>query len=237
MSKTYYKAVRPDGTDWYTGSLRWIPEDGIIPEGGWLVKHPAPGPVGDGDAAGYLSVATAPTDCTGMVWPSRLLRVEPAGEVWTPSPEQLPHKRAAHAWRIVEELDPHLALGPRGVEVAALIDEIKTLSPAAWEAARAAAWEAARDASRAAAWEAARKAAWEAARDASRAAARDASRDAAWDAARAASREAAWDASRKAAREAAGAAVVRDLISPDHYAILMAPIEAARAVMSTGSHS
>ena len=213
MTKTYFKAVRPDGTDWHTGSLRWLPEDGIIPEGGWLVEHPDPGPVGDGDARGYLSVATAPTDCTGMTWPTRLLRVEPVGEVWTPSPEGLPNKRAAHAWRVVEELDPYRAFGPRGVEVAALIDEIKTLSPAARAAAWNVAWDVARDASR--------KAAWEAARDAARADA--------WAAARDAARAVAW--------AAAGGAVVRDLISPEHYALLMAPIEAARAVMSTGLHS
>ena len=107
MSETYYKAIRPDGTDWFTGKLRWLPEDGIIPEGGWLVEHPNPGPVGDRDARGYLSVATVPTDCTGMGWPSRLLRVEPVGEVWSPDPEDLPHKRAAHVWRVVEERPAH----------------------------------------------------------------------------------------------------------------------------------
>ena len=161
MSEIYYKAIRLDGTDWHTGSLRWLPEDGAIPEGGWLVEHPTPGPVGDGDARGYLSVATIPTDCTGMRWPSRLLRVEPVGEVWTPHPVDLPRKRAAHAWRVVEERPAHEALGPHGVEVAALIESAHGLTPdqldalaAAGSAVRAAARDAALSAAWSAAWDA-----------------------------------------------------------------------------------
>lgn len=129
MSETYFKAIRPDGTDWWTGKFRWLPKDGIIPEGGWLVEHPAPGPVGGCDAAGYLSVATAPTDCTGMAWPLRLLRVEPVGDMWSPAPLGLPNKRAAHAWRVVEERPAHEALGPQGPEVAALLKRIRDLTP------------------------------------------------------------------------------------------------------------
>lgn len=33
----------------------------------------------DSDPSGWLSVATVPTDCTGMRWPCRLLEVEPVG--------------------------------------------------------------------------------------------------------------------------------------------------------------
>ena len=153
MSETYYKAIRPDGTDWFTGKFRWLPEDGIIPEGGRLVKHPNPGPVGGGNAVGYLSVATAPTDCTGMAWPTRLLRVEPVGEVWTPHPYGLPNKRAAQAWWVIEERPAHEALGPQGREVAALIETARGLTPdqldaidTAWNAALNAALGAARKA-------------------------------------------------------------------------------------------
>ena len=214
MTKTYYKAIRPDGTDWFTGMLRWLPEDGIIPEGGWLVKHPDPGPVGDGDAAGYLSVATAPTDCTGMAWPTRLLRVEPAGEVWTPSPKGLPNKRAAHAWRVEEERPAHEALGPQVSEVAALIEKAQVLTPDQLDTMDAA-WEAARNA--------ARNATWEAARDA----ARDAARNAAWVAARSAARKAvrmaAWDASWGAVLATVLAVLVRDLITPKQYDTLTGP--------------
>ena len=218
MSEIYYKAVRPDGTDWWTGTVRWLPEDGVIPEGGWLVEHPTPGPVGDRDAVGYLSVATAPTDCSGMRWPSRLLRVEPVGEVWTPHPVGLPRKRASHAWRVVEELPAHEALGPQGREVAALIETARGLTPDQLDAL-----EAAGDAAGVAVWDAARTTALAAARDAARTAARTTAWEAAWDTAW----DTAWEAARGAARTAAWAAVlatiVRDLITPEQYDLLTEP--------------
>ena len=198
MSETYYKATRPDGTDWFIGKFRWLPKDGIIPEGGWLVEHPDPGPVGGGNAVGYLSVATVPTDCTGMAWPTRLLRVEPVGEVWTPHPKGLPHKRAAHAWRVVEERPAHEALGPQGPEVVALIETARGLTPDQLDAI---------DTARTAARGAARGAAW------------DAARDAAWDAVM----DATWDATMDAVLDAVLAVLVRDLITPEHYDILTEP--------------
>ena len=155
MTENYFKAVRPDGTDWWTGKLRWLPKDGIIPEGGWLVEHPAPGPDGGHNAAGYLSVATAPTECTGMVWPTRLLRVEPVGEVWTPHPYSLPNKRAAQAWWVIEERPAHEALGPQGRDVAALIETARGLTPDQLDAIDTA-WNAARKAARVAALDIAR---------------------------------------------------------------------------------
>lgn len=210
MSETYYKAIRPDGTDWFTGGLRWLPEDGIVPEGGWLVEHPDPGPVGGSDAAGYLSVATVPTDCTGMGWPTRLLRVEPVGDVWTPHPEDLPRKRAAHAWRVVEERPAHEALGPQGPEVAALLERIWGLTrgeasalSAAWYAARGAALDAARSA----------------VLDAARSAALNAARSTVLDATRSDALDAAWGA----AWYTVLAVLVRDLIAPEQYDILTEP--------------
>ena len=70
---------------------------------------------------------------------------------------------------------------------------------------------AAREAARIATWDARCGATWDAALDD----ACDAAQDDAWDDA--------W--------EAVLATAVRDLISPEHYATLMAPMEAARAVM------
>ena len=206
MTETYYKAIRPDGTDWLTGKLRWLPEDGIIPEGGWLVEHPNPGPVGGGNAVGRLSVATAPTECTGMAWPTRLLRVEPVGEVWTPGPYGLPNKCAAHAWRVVEERPAHEALGPQGREVAALIETARGLTPDQLDAINAA---------RVAALNSARDAAWYAALSAAQDAARKAALSAALNAA--------WDAAMSAARDAFLAVLVRDLITPGQYDILTGP--------------
>ena len=88
-------------------------------------------------------------------------------------------------------------------DVVALIEEIKALSPDA------------RDAARVATWDAERGPTWPAAEDA----ARDAARVAMWGDT--------WDD----AWHAVLATAVRDFISPEHYATLMAPMEAARAVM------
>ena len=226
---TYYKAVKPDGTDFRTGRVLYAV--------GETVTHPKPH---KRDASGYLSVAVLPTDCTGSSWPLRLFEVT-ADEVWKDS--GYPNKRCTHSLTVVRELDPMLALGPQGPALVALFerckhltaDEVRSLRAAwdaawpaardaAWPAARAAAWaaawDAARAAARAAAWAAARPAAWPAARDAAWPAARDAAWEAAWEAARPAARDAAWeaaweaarDAAWEAARDAARAAVVRDLI-------------------------
>ena len=156
---TYFKAVRPDGGSFYDPGFRWLPEGWTsgdpIPDG-WTVTHPDYSPT-SGDAGRYLSAATVATDCTCMRWPCVLLEVEPVGEVRTPHPYSLPSKRAAAAWRVVRELPATDALGPQGVEVAALIERAGQLSVdddayhGAWRAARRAAYRAARDA----AWDAA----------------------------------------------------------------------------------
>ena len=199
MTTTYFKAVRPDGTDFHTGTVQWAPPEGH--EGEWIVRHPAATEIGD-DASGYLSVATVATDCTAMSWPCRLLTVEAIGDVTIPSPSDLPSKRAGVAFRVTGELPAHEALGSQGEAAAALIDRARRLTADELD-------------SLAAAWDAAWDAAW--------AAARDAARDAAWAAARDAARYAAW--------YAVLATLVRDVIAPEQYEHLMAPVEAARAVM------
>ena len=88
-------------------------------------------------------------------------------------------------------------------EIAALIEEIKALPPDARDAARVTRW----NAEQGPVWDAAWYAAW------------DARHITTWNAE--------WDA----AWEAVLATAVRDVISPEHYATLMAPLEAARAVM------
>jgi len=215
---TYYKAVRPDGTSFHDPSFRWVPESGPIPDDGLLVSHPRH--LDRRSAAGYLSVSTVPTDCTGMEWPCRLLEVVavPRRKVITPEPDSLPNKRGASAWLVVDRLDPHLALGPQGPEVAAIIERAGRLTQE--EAARlVSAWNAVGDAARGAV----RGAVWGAARYAARGAARIAVRGAVWDAARYAAGDAAWYASQSAAWDAATATVVRDLISPADYQTLAGP--------------
>ncbi len=200
----YYKAVRPDGTDFRTGTVGY----GAALVSGDVIRHPDPDLTRE--ASRYLSVATAATDCTGMAWPCRLLLVEPVGP--TAQDPLLPSKVRCESLRVVGERPAHEALGPQGEHVAALIDRCRAITTdqfqqwaAAWDAARDAAWDAARDAARDAAWDAAWAAAW------------DAARDAAWAAARAAARDAAW----AAARDAAWAVIVRDLITRDQYRVLV----------------
>ena len=138
-----------------------------------------------------------------MQWPCRLALVEAVDTaVWTPDATTLPNKRAAVAWLVTAEVDAWQALGPQGREVVAIIDRVRMLTTDELRQL-AAAWDAVRDAVRDAAWDAA----W--------GAARNAARNAAWDAA--------WDAARAAARDAALATLVRDLITPKHHDLLMAP--------------
>ena len=208
-TETYYKAVRPDGTDFYSGQVLW---DRV----GEIVRHPSPGSLGSYNAIGYLSVSVSPTDCTGMRWPCRLFEVEPVEDVpvWEPAPS-LPSKRASHAWRVVRELPAHEALGPNGVEVVAFLELLPTLTNTQWDAARDAAWDAAGDA------------AWDVARDAVLDATRGAARGAAFYAARFAARNAARDAAWNAAGDAVLALLVRDLITTEQFDALTAPMRAA----------
>ena len=113
----------------------------------------------------------------------------------------------------------------RGVELATYLAVLPTLTVEQWarvasqSAARDEAWNTARVAARVAARGAERDEAWDAARAAARAAARG-TWDAAWDAG--AALYVAWDAAR-----AACAIVARDLITPDQFDTLTAPMRAA----------
>ena len=176
---TYFKAVRPDGTDVYSGTVQWAPTQGEIPEGGIVVTHPT-SMAWEEDHSTHLCASAAPADCTGFSWPCRLLEVEPVGEVY----RHAGSKRSALSWRVVRELPAVEAFGPQGAAVVALLDGLERLG-----ATQLAAWDAARVAARVA-----RDAAWRAAWDAARDAARDAAWDAAWGAARdAAAALIAWD--------------------------------------------
>ena len=168
---TYYKAIRPDGTDIYTGTVQWAPVQDGIPAEGLVVAHPTSTEWGNYHST-HLCASTSPTGCTGFEWPCRLLEVEPVSEVH----EHEGRKVSALSWRVLRELPAMQALGPQGEAVVALIDGLRRLDAEAL----------ARLADAHAAWVTARVAARDAARDAAWVAARDAARGAAWDAA--------WDA-------------------------------------------
>ena len=153
---TLYKAVRPDGTDFHTGTVRWAPEKGEIPADGIVVTHPTSTEWGE-DHSTHLCASDEPTDCEGFEWPCRLLEVEPVGEVY----HHARSKWSSLSWRVVRELPATQALGPQGEAVAALVDGLGRL-----DTTQLVALDAARDAAGDAAWAAARDAAWTAARDA-----------------------------------------------------------------------
>jgi hypothetical protein len=191
---SYFKATRPDGTDFYTGTVDY----GAALASGDTIRLDSdetefPGP-------GWLHLATVPTECDGMTWPCRLFEVEPVGEFHRG--EGHPYKIGCREVRVLRELPAHEAFGPQGEQVAALIERARCLTAAeikrlhaAWYAARAAA----RYAARYAAWDAAGDAAWYAAWDAAGYAAGDAAGYAAW------------------------SLVARDLISTDAYDTLTRP--------------
>ena len=147
----YYKATRPDGRDFHSGTIDYA----AALASGDVIRHPVKRKVRN-DAGTYLSVSIAAADCTGFRWPCRLFRVEvePVGRVTTA--DGLPNKRCVSALRVVEELPAWQALGPNGEAVVAFIERLRTLTPAevprldaraaaraAWDAAGAAAWDAA----------------------------------------------------------------------------------------------
>ena len=242
MTETYWKAARLDGTDFYAGTVRWLPKSGPLRRSR-IVRHPSSTRVVKGDHATSLAASTDPTELPGAGWPMRMCRVEPVEDVIITDT----CKRQSLAWRVVEEVDPALRFGPQGPHVAALIaragaltageaDRLRAAWGAAWGATRRAAGAAAGDAAGDATW----AAAGAAARATARAAARIAAGDATWAAAGAAARvgagaaawaaagAAAWATAGAVARDAAVAVVVRDLIgqhglTQDHYDTLTRP--------------
>lgn len=208
----YYKATRPDGTDFHSGTILYEPGKTVRPPK--VDKPMVCGP-------GYLHAADVPAETlVGGSWPCRLFEV--TGKPRAGFDADHPHKGGFKQLKVIREIEAWRALGPNGREVAALIERAGRLTPdeaerlrAAWHAAWNAAWDAARDAARWAARWAAGGAAWNAARDAAWNAAWDATWDTARNAARHAARHAVWDA--------AGALVVADLITPEHFDALYGP--------------
>ena len=195
MSETYWKAVRPDGTDFWTGTVRWLPKTPL--KRPHTVRHPSSTCAVREDHSTSLAVSTDPTNLPGALWPMRLCRVEQVEDIIITDA----YKRQSVAWRVVEEVDPSIRFGPQGPHVAALIarareitgDEVEKFN-AARDAARESARESARDAAskaagvapgRESAWIAASESAWVAASKAARVTASDAVWGAVWDAARA----------------------------------------------------
>lgn len=196
---TYFKAVRPDGTDFYTGTIDYAAALGGEPVTLPVVPDP------ECCTSNVLHASTVPAETlVGGSWPCRLFEV-----TGTPVADE-GHKRGFFSLTVAREVDAHQALGPHGEQVAALIDRAGKLTAGEGEKLDAA-WDAARDATRYAAWDGARVAVLNAALASSRIAAR------------VAARVAALVAAQDGARDAALALVVRDLISKEHYDLLTGP--------------
>ena len=162
MDVTYWKATRPDGTDFYTGTVDYA---AALASGEPLPELPGGG---EFPGEGWYHLATVPTECVGMSWPCRLFEVEPVGSVHTDTDH--PHKIGTTSVRVLREVDAHLALGPQGEQVAAFIERCATLTAddvrrlvvardADWGTTRVVARVVARDAAWVTVWDAARGAA------------------------------------------------------------------------------
>lgn len=228
---TYYKATRPDGTDFRTGKL--------LHEVGKTVKHPEPSswPILNNEPFTYLSTSIEPAETLiGGSWPCRLFTVEPIGTIVARTDGHHTYKRGMKAYRVLEERPAHEALGPNGAEVAALIERLRLITAAEYEDLRAAydrqgcgaAWDAAWDAAWYAAWYAAfRECAPVALRRYSYVDCglerRSSPRGAAWHAAMDAVWRTARDTVWRTAQYATAALVVRDCISDKHFNTLYGP--------------
>lgn len=201
MSETYWKAVRPDGTDFWTGTVRWLPKTPL--KRPHTVRHPSSTCAVREDHSTSLAVSTDPTNLPGALWPMRLCRVEQVEDIIITDA----YKRQSVAWRVVEEVDPSIRFGPQGPHVAALIARAREITGDEVEK-----FNAARDAARESARDAASKAASKAAGVAGRESAWIAASESAWVAASKAARVTASDAVWGAVWDAARALVVRDLI-------------------------
>ena len=175
---TYYKATRMDGTDFYTGKIDYT-------------RVPLPEMSGEGKfpGAGWLHLATVPTECAGATWPCRLFEIEPAKDAVIYADPSHPHKIGTNKAFVTREIESWRFFGPQGKEIVALIERAKNLTleevnklSAADSAADSAAYSAARSAAYSAAYSASDSAADSAAYLAARSAARSAAYSAAYSA-------------------------------------------------------
>lgn len=145
MSTIYYKATRPDGTDFHTGRIKYKVGKRVRPAPTKLTPRIC-GP-------GVLHAADVPAmTLIGGSWPCRLFEV--TGKPIAGFDSEHRHKGGFRQLTVVRELDAHLALGPNGRYVAGMIERTRRLTYQEALGLRAA-WGAARGAARGAAWDAA----------------------------------------------------------------------------------
>lgn len=198
----YYKATRPNGTDFFSGEVDYAAHWSVgVP----LKPKPSVNMYRCCTNTVYHAADTPGETLVGGSWPCRLFEV-----TGTPV-AQMDHIFGFRSFRVVREIEPWRVFGPNGQDVAVIIDRCGAFL----------AWEDEDDLS---AKFGARIDARIKARHDTYAVARAAARDTAREAARAAAREACYNArafgciiAAEAASDAAIALVVRDLISKEHF--------------------
>ena len=214
---TYFKATRPNGTDFRTGTVDYA----AALESGEPLTIPEAKRTTTLCSSGILYAADIPVmTMYGGRWPCRLFRVE--GKPVASDG----HKHGFYSLTVIEALPAHQVFGPNGEAVAALIERAGVLTAAEFKRLRAdrdAVEAVVRDASWADAWTAtgegaARYFAWSAAGDAA-SKALAAARYFPWSAAG----DAACFGAIYAARDATLALVVRDLIPTELFDTLYGP--------------
>jgi hypothetical protein len=115
----YFKATRPDGTDFYSGTVAYRVGETVS------VSESARRRTAACCTGSVLHASTVPAETlTGGKWPCRLFEVtgRPVAEEG--------HKRGFRKVTILREVDAYLALGPQGEHVAALIQRAGSLHAA-----------------------------------------------------------------------------------------------------------
>lgn len=123
----FYKAVKPDGTDFHTGTVQWLPlEPANKPIKNRIIKHPTSKKVIVGKHSTSLAVSTNPMNVLGAYWPMRMAIVKPAvGYIPVYCSDD---KWQALAWEVVREIPAYTHFGSNGVYVKSLIDQILRLT-------------------------------------------------------------------------------------------------------------
>ena len=109
----YYKVTRPDGTDFFTGAVRyaWAMENKKI------VRHLKP-ELDSASPAHYLSISTDVTRCCTPHWPLRLFQVAPVGP--TRKDDYYLSKVRCEALYVIKEMPSYDVLGVHGLSVLAV---------------------------------------------------------------------------------------------------------------------
>lgn len=209
---TYFKAVRPDGTDFYTGTVDYA---SLCGTGASLPAKPV---VLNPECCSpdvYHASTVKEGTLIGDLWPCRLFEVE--GE---PVAEE-GSKRGFFTLKVIRELPAHEVFGPHGEEILAFAERVGRLTTD--DAVRLAALNRERDADRFIA----RQTGWESGPYHSRGAAwmviRGAIRNAAWDEGQPFARKTVWGEAWGVIWCAATALEMRDFISSESFDALYGP--------------